>query len=148
MSDALKDNTNGISCGGRKINNLRFADDIDIIANTQERLREMTGKINRAANRYGMGISGQKSKTMVTGVEMTTIDPPISINEEDLEQVKTFKYLGSFITEDGTWNKEVLARLGTTTSALVKLDKIWKENDLPLTTKINLLRAIVISTAL
>ena len=45
-------------------------------------------------------------------------------------------------------NQEILARLGTATSALVRLDKIWKEKHLPLPTKINLLRAIVISTAL
>ena len=148
MTDALEDDTNGIICGGRRINNLRFADDIDIVASTEEGLRDLTDKINNAANRYGMEISGQKSKTMVTGTEPKTILPPISVNGEHLEQLKAFKYLGSFITEDATSNKEILARLGTATSALVRLDKIWKEKHLPLPTKINLLRAIVISTAL
>ncbi|KAG1650938.1 hypothetical protein GQR58_027616 [Nymphon striatum] len=69
-------------------------------------------------------------------------------NGEELEQVNAFTFLGSYITEDGTSTKEILARIGTATSALARLDTIWKEKQLPLKPKIKLLRAVVISTAL
>ena len=61
MTDALEDNINCITCQSREINKLRFADDIDIIENT-ERVTELINKINRAANSYGMEISGQKGR--------------------------------------------------------------------------------------
>ena len=62
--------------------------------------------------------------------------------------MKAFKYLGSYITEGGKSDKEILARLGIAISSLVKLDKIRKEEQLPLKININLLRVIVIPTAL
>ncbi|KAG1679752.1 WD repeat and FYVE domain-containing protein 3 [Nymphon striatum] len=67
--------------------NLRFADDIDIIARTEEELRDLTNSINEAANRYGMEISGQKSKISVTGAKPIVVHPPININGEELEQI-------------------------------------------------------------
>jgi len=72
---------------------------------------------------------------------------PITVNGSKLQSVKTFKHLGCNITEDGTWVREVKTRLAIATQHLPKLKKIWSKN-ISMITKMNLLRSVVISTAL
>ena len=66
MSDALKDFDGSVKFGGREISNLRFADDIDLIAGSREELVDLTSHLDSAAQRFGMEISHEKSKILTT----------------------------------------------------------------------------------
>ena len=66
MTDALEDHEGTVSIGGRKITNLRFADDIDVIAGEEEELANLAERLNKASTAYGMEISSEKTK-LLTG---------------------------------------------------------------------------------
>ena len=64
MTDALEDHEGTVSIGSRKITNLRFADDIDVIAGEEEELANLADRLNKASTAYGMEISAEKTKLM------------------------------------------------------------------------------------
>src|SRR6218665_3358457 len=80
----------GVQRGGRRITNLRYADDIILIANTMEELQTLMRRLNKAGRKSGLQINTSKTKVMTT----TGATCQIRINEETLEQVDTFMYLG------------------------------------------------------
>ena len=94
IQEALHNFNGTTSINGREISNLRSADDIDLIAGTEEELQELT-TLERRARAYGMEISAEKSKIMVN----SRIAPrsTILMNGERLEEVRSFKYLGSIM---------------------------------------------------
>ena len=143
MLDALEDFEEGIKCGGKTVNNLRFADDIDLMAGKEEHLQTLTTRLDETSKRYGMEVSTEKSKTMITGGQDATLN--IRIGNNQLEHVKKFCYLGSTITQNETSDQEIKERIGKATSALVKLSNIWKSKDIKITNKIYFLRTLVIS---
>ena len=115
-----------ISINGREISNLRFPYDIDLIGRTEEELQELT-TLERRARDYGMEISAEKSKIMVKG-RITPISI-ILMNGERLEEVKSFKYLGSIISSEGDSTEEMCTRINLATSAIAKLKKIRSNKD-------------------
>ena len=68
MQETLHNHKSTIYVGGRIINNLRFADDIDLIAGTNSELQELTNRLSEASKDYGMEVSKEKSKTMVNSI--------------------------------------------------------------------------------
>ena len=122
MQKAVHNFSGTISINGREISNLQFADDIDLIAGTEEELQELTTTLERRARAYGMEISAEKSKIMVN-----SRIPPITailMNGERLEEVKSFKYIGSIISSDGDSTEEIRTRINLATSAIARLKKI------------------------
>jgi len=147
MTEALESFGGNVRIGGPSINNLRFADDIDLIAGRMKELSELTEPLDKSAPAFGMEISAEKSKVIpATNDNNTSI--PITVNGNKLQSVKTFKYLGSNITEDGTSVREVKTRLAVATQHLSKLKNIWSSKNISMKIKMNLLRSVVISTAL
>ena len=142
MLEALEDYQPSVSIGGRDICNLRFADDIDLMGDSEESLQDLTGRLERAASGYGMEISAEKSKILING--SNTVDS-ITMYGETLEQVTSFKYLGSMITSDGTSDREVQSRINAATSCMARLKSIWKSKDITVKTKIRLYKALVLS---
>ena len=65
MTEALGDFNSRVSIGGRKICNLRFADDIDLLASTSEELQMLTNNLAQSSGRFGMDLSCEKSKVMI-----------------------------------------------------------------------------------
>ena len=72
----------------------------------------------------------------------------IIMNGQRLEEVKDFKYLGSYVSEDGSSTKEIKARIGIATSAMTRLAKIWRGNTISFPVKIRLYKSLVLSTLL
>ena len=145
MVDALNDHTGTVSIGGRTITNLRFADDIDGLAGREEELASLVKQLDTTSSRYGMEISAEKTKLMTNSDQPITTK--ITVSGKELETVEQFKYLGSIITEEGS-KTEILARAAQTSTAMAKLKIIWKDKNIPLRTKVKLLRALVISIML
>ena len=153
MQEALSDFTGTVSVGGRNISNLRFADDIDLIAGSKDELKDLTERLDSTARSYGMEISREKSKVMVTsrknnenvGEEDNT---DIKVNGEVLEEVSKFQYLGSTLNEDITSKDEIKKRLAIATGQLAKLNKLWSSRNILLPTKFKLMHSLITSIAL
>lgn len=147
MEEALQEFHTSISIGGRPISNLRFADDIDLMGKSEAELQELTTRLEEVARSYGMEISAEKSKILVNSHNHTT-PTNIVMNGQTLEEVKDFKYLGSFVSEDGSSSKEIKTRIGIATSAMTRLARIWKSNTISFPVKLRLYKSLVLSTLL
>jgi len=146
MQETLQNHHTSITIGGRPICNLRFADDIDLMAGTKHELQDLTNKLENSAGAYGMEISTEKSKVMTNS--KNNINAEIFMNGKKLEEVDSFKYLGATLTKDGTSTSEIRIRLATSAAALAKLDRIWKSKNISFTTKYKLYKSLVVSILL
>ena len=142
MTDALEDHNGTVSIGGKTITNLRFADDIDGLAGKEEELVNLIGHLDTTSTAYGMQISAEKTKVMTNNPNGITMD--IKVADEKLETVKNFKYLGAIVSDEGS-KPEILSRIAQTTTALAKLNIIWKDKKIATSSKIRLMRALVVS---
>ena len=142
MEDALENHEGSVNIGGRTITNLRFADDIDGIAGEEKELVNLINRLESASSAYGMEISSEKTKLMTNNPNGIITD--IKVNNQTLETVNKFKYLGAVITE-GSSKPEVLSRIAQTTTALTRLKPIWQNKSISTASKIRLLRSLVMS---
>ena len=143
MTDALEDHQSTVSIGGRCVSNLRFADDIDGLAGSQEELAELIRRFDESCSAYGMEISAEKTKVM-TNVHVKDLQTQFRVRDSVLEIVNQFIYLGALVTDNGS-RKEILSRMAKAQSALSKLKIIWNDKNISVCSKIRLLRSLVIS---
>ena len=146
MRETLQDFNSTVSIGGQTINNLRFADDIDLMGGSNQELQDLTDRLTARSGAYGMEVSSEKSKVMVNSANNTPAQ--IHMNGQQLEEVDAFKYLGSTLTKDGRSSTEIKTRIGVATSAMAKLSKIWRSKDISFPTKLKLYKALVVSILL
>ena len=99
MINTLDEYTSTISIGGRKISNLRFADDIDLISGSNTELQDLKNRLVESSKAHGVEISQEKSKTMVNS-KNTDKCAKIYMDRILLEDVKIFKYLEATIKSD------------------------------------------------
>ena len=136
MTDALE-HQGTVSIGGRIFTNLRFANDIDGLASSEQ---ELVRHLGRSSTAYGMEINANKTKLMTNSDN--GIQHAITVNEEKLETVKKFKCLGAIISDEGS-KPEVIARIAMTAATLIKVNIIWKDTTIKLSSKIKLMRSLV-----
>ena len=147
MINTLDGYTSTISIGGRKISNLRFADDIDLIAGSNTELQDLTNRLVESSKSHGMEISQEKSKTMVNSKNNDKC-AKIYMDGILLEDVKIFKYLGATLKSDGASGNELRIRIATTTSSMIRLNIIWTSKNISFKIKFNLYRSLVLSILL
>ena len=129
----------GLQIGGRMITNIRHADDIILLANSETELQELVDRLDRVSRKYSLLINVDKTKVMASdGIAYRLL-----IQNEQLEQVDTFPYLGSLITEDGECRTEFRTRLNRGQAIEASLQKIWKSHNIPNSTKIRLMKALM-----
>ena len=131
-----------LSIGGRTITKLRFADDIGGLAGEEEELANLVGRLDKAFTSYGMEISAEKTKLMTNNT--SDINTEIKVNGQKLAVVTSLKYLGSFITVEGS-KPDILYRIAQTTAALTRLKPVWIYKSISLSSKIRLMRSFVTS---
>jgi len=139
MRNAGLDETQaGIKIGRRNINNLRYADDTTLMAESEEELKSLLLKVKEESEKLGLKLNIQKTKIMAFG-------PIISwqIDGETMETVTDFIFLGSEITADGDCSHEIKRRLLLGRKAMTNLDSILKSRDITLPTKVHLVKAMV-----
>ena len=127
----------GIKIAGRNINNLRYADDTTLMAESEEELKSLLMKLKEKSDKVGLKLNIQKMKIMASG--------PITswqINGETMETVTDFIVLGSKITADGDCSHEIKRRLLCGRKAMTTLDSILKSRDIALQTKVHLVKAM------
>ena len=130
----------GIKIAGRNINNLRYADDTTLMAESEEELKSLLMKLEEESERVGLKLNIQKTKIMASG-------PIISwqIDGETMETVTDFIFLGSKITADDDCTHEIKRCffLGRKVILFFSLDSILKSRDITLPTKVRLVKALV-----
>ena len=142
MTDALEDHEGTVSIGGRTITDLHFADDIDGLAGEEEELAKLVERLDKASTAYSIKMSAAKTKLMQNNA--SGINTEIKVNEQKLETVTSFKYLGSVITDEG-YKPEMISRIAQTTAALIRLKPVWIDKSISLSSKIRLMRSFVTS---
>ena len=128
----------GIKITGRNINNLRYADDTTLMAESEEELKSLLMKVKEESERAGLKLNIQKTKIMASG--------PITsweIDGEIVETVSEFILEGSKITADGDCSHEIKRRLLLGRKVMNNPDSILKSRDITLPTKVRLVKALV-----
>ena len=141
MSDALEKHDGKVSIGSRDITNLRFAYDIDALAEEQE-LETLVESLDKTCTKYKMAISAEKTKLMINSAN--DIQRDIKVKGQKMGTVTGFKYLGAVVSDDGS-KPEVLSRNAQAIAALTMLKPIWRHNNISLGSKVKLMRSLVIS---
>ena len=128
----------GIKIAQRNINNLRYADDTTLMAESEEELKSLLMKVKEESEKVGLKLNIQKMNTMSSG-PITSWD----IDKETVETVPDIIFLGSKITADGDCSHEIKRRLLLGRRVMTNLDSIFKSRDITLPTKVHLVKAIV-----
>ena len=127
-----------IKIAGRNINNLRYADDTTLMAESEEELKSLLMKVKKESENVGLKLNIQKTKIIASG-PITSWD----IDGETVETVSHFIFLGSKITADGDCSHEIKRCLLLGRKVMTNLDSILKSRDSPLPTKVCLVKAMV-----
>ena len=128
----------GIKIAGGNINNLRYADDTTLMAESEEELKSLLMKVKEESKKVGLKFNIQKTKIMASG--------PITsweIGGETVETVTDIIFLGSKIPADGDCNHEIKRRLLLGRKVMTNLDSILKSRDITLPTRVCLVKAMV-----
>ena len=116
----------GIKISGRNINNLRYADDTTLMAESEEELKSLLMKVKEESEKVGLKLNIQKTKIMASS--------PITLWQIDGETVSDFIFLCSKITADGDCCHEIKRHLLLGKKVMTNLDSIFKSRDLTLPT--------------
>ena len=128
----------GIKFAGRSFNNLRYADDTTLMAESEEELKSLLMKVKEESEKVGLNLNIQKTKIMASG--------PITswkIDGETMETVADFIFLGFKITADGDCSHEIKRFLLLGRIVMMNLDSILKSRDITLSRKVHLVKAMV-----
>ena len=134
----LEETQAGIKISGRNINNLRYADDTTLMAESEEELTNLLMTVKEESERVGLKLNIQKTKITASG--------PITsweIDGETVETVSDFIFWGSKITANGDCNHEIKRHLLHGRKVMTNLDSILKSRDITLPTKVHLVKAMV-----
>ena len=134
----LEETQAGIKIAGRNINNPRYADDITLMAESEEELKSLLMKVKEESEKVGLKLSIQKTKIIASG--------PITswqIDGETIETVTDFTFLGCKITADGDCSHDSKRRLLLGRKAMSNLDSVLKSRDITLPTKVHLVKVMV-----
>ena len=134
MRKALEGFEGTIKVGGKTITNLRYADDVVLIAGSIDELQSLVNKINEASIQAGLHLNTSKTKIMKIMKNRATDENCIQVNGENIENVN-FVYLGSMFTNNHDDSKEIRRRLCIARNAMVSLINIWKDKAISKETK-------------
>ena len=133
----------GIKIARRNINNLRYADDTNLMVENEEELKSLLMKVKEESEKVGLKLNIQKTKIMASG--------PITSRQIDVEIVETVAeiiFLGSKITVDGDCRHEIKRCLLLRRKVMTNLDRILKSRDIILPTKVLLVKAMIFSVVM
>ena len=132
------------------IRDLLFADDAAIAAESLEELQDLVDRFSRASKAFGLTISIKKTEFLhQPKPSQHQTDDHIYIDGTPLKNVDTFVYLGSTVTSNASLDKEIAGRIGRASSSFGKFtDRLWKDHDISLKTKMSVYIAVVVTTTL
>ena len=128
----------GIKIAGRNINNLRYAGDTTLMAESKEELKSLLMKVKEETENVGLKLNIQKTKIMASG-PITSLQ----VNGKTVETVADFIFGGSKITADGDYSHQIKRHLLLERKVVTHLDSILKSRDITFSTKFRLVKAMV-----
>ena len=128
----------GIKVAGRNINNLRYADDTTLMAESEEELKSLLMKVKEESEKFGLKLNIQKRKIMASSIITSW-----QRDGETMETVIDFIFGSSQITADGDCSHEIKRHLLLQRKVMTNLDSILKSRDITLPTKVHLVKAMV-----
>ena len=139
---------NGIKIGGINYTNLRYADDAVLVGDSKPALQELIHEINERGQKLGLNINIQKTKCMRISRLKRERMLKLIINKQNIEQVKSFVYLGHLITDDGKCIQEIKRRIELARNTFAKIQSIISSRKLTIETRKRLIKCYVWSTML
>ncbi|KAL0879221.1 hypothetical protein ABMA27_003004 [Loxostege sticticalis] len=141
MRITLDEWTDGISIGGLKISNLRYADDTTLFATSIDHMQELLKRMEAVSLEFGLKINRSKTKVMI--VDRANDNSPEVKHIANCEVVQSYVYLGALISKNGGCIDEVKRRMAITRSTMSKLQKVWKNRNITKATKTRLVRSLI-----
>ena len=137
----------GIKMFGEYINNLQYADDTVLLAESEEELQTLVNAVKEGSLKYGLEMNTKKTKTMVIRKDINeVVNVKIKVDGVILEQVEKYQYLGQIITEDGRCENEIKRRIQIARTNFLKMKDVLVTKKLSIKTRKKLLHCYVIST--
>ena len=134
----LEETQAGIKISRRNINNLRYADDTTLMAESEEELKSLLMKVKEESEKVGLKLNIEKMKIMASS-SITSWE----IDLETVETVSNFIFGGSKITADSDCSHEIKRRLLLGRKVMTNLDSVFKSRDITFPTKVHLVKAMV-----
>ena len=141
------DGVAGINVGGKNINNLRYADDTALVADSQEKLQSLVNILVRESEYKGLRVNAAKTQVLVVS-KRDAFPTNIYVNGQQLKQVRSFKYLGSTISEDGRCDSDIKTRIAISKTAFNKVKSLLTNRSIPMSLRRRFLKSYVWSTML
>uniref|UniRef100_A0A8D8SJ40 Craniofacial development protein 2 n=2 Tax=Cacopsylla melanoneura TaxID=428564 RepID=A0A8D8SJ40_9HEMI len=142
MTKALEEERGGININGRPVNNIRYADDTVLLAETMEDLQRMLNNVIQASEESGLTLNTKKTKYMIVA---KTATPPEDLyaGREKLEKVDAYNYLGSRVTCTADYLTEIKIRIEKARAAFLKMRTVLTARDLSINLRTRLLKCYV-----
>ena len=137
------EDSKGVIIGGTQINNLRYADDTVLLADSEEHSQTMMNKVNEVGKSYNMKINTKKTKAMVISRNENKPKVNIKVDGTAVEQIGNFNYLGQTVSDDGRCVDEIKKTIGIAKTTFSKMKDILKSTKIPLTTRKRILQCYV-----
>ena len=138
----------GVRIGGQNVNNIRYADDTVLVADSEEKLQVMLNEIKEESERRGLNINIRKTECMVISKSLPVPRINLRCGNQTVKQVDRFVYLGSMITEDARCEVEVKRRIGIAKKTFNDMRNLLTNRKLSIKTRKNMIKTYVWSTLL
>ena len=132
----------GVDVGGQKLSNLRYADDTALLANSERDVDELVERVNEAGKTKLLNLNVKKTKLMRID-KRDEHKHEVKVNGVAIEEVESFKYLGSVKTRFGDCSKDIKTRIAIAKRKTLDLTDIWKSRQIDKTVKIKLLKTLI-----
>ena len=142
------EDSGGVTIGGPRIHNLRYADDTVLLADSKENLHNMMDKVNEVGKLYSMKVNAKKTKAMVISRNEKKPTANVKVDGTAVEQVGSFNYPGPTVKADGRCVDEIKNRVGIGHVTFSKMKDVLKSTKIPLNTRKRILQCYVWSTLL
>jgi len=136
----------GVSLHGHLIDNLRFADDVNLLQEDRDALQEQLSVLEGAGEKAGLLINQKKTKSLVFGGK--DMANKLKLKGQEVENVEEFEYLGSMLTWNNDCSREIRRRIDKARGVMAGFGKIWSSKDIRVKTKLNIWNACVVSVLL
>ncbi len=149
----IRKTTSGHECGiswtkQTRLADLDFADDIALLAESREKLQQLTTRLEKFALKIGLRINIKKTQVMQMSREDEDLLMPITIGNQPLTDIDRFTYFGSVIAQDGDAEPDVTQRIGKAANVFQRMRNIWKSPSINTSLKIRLYMSIVLPMAI
>ena len=133
----------GLKIGGHNINNIRYADDTVLTADSEEKLQELLNKVVEESENKGLELNSKKTESMIIMRKTSIPKCEIKIKENTIKQANSFKYLGTQITSDGRNHQEIKSRIAQAKVSFQQLKSIMTNIKMSIVVRKRILEAYI-----